>query len=102
MLDGATYLSQKIESSDARLGDYFQILGEVGVCCQHVPLAEDGWLTPGGALRREGWLLKLCFDEKAGGEATLEALRAYALALDRAYGKQAFRRFSATDMRILS
>jgi hypothetical protein len=102
VLDGATYLSQKIDSSYARLTEYFQILREVGVCCEHVPLAEDGWFTPGGALRKEGWFLKLSFDDEAGGEATLEALRTYALVLDRAYGKQAFRRFSAADMRVLS
>ena len=102
VIDGETYLAQKIQSSYSRMKGYFNVLEEHGVHCEHVPLAEEGWLTPKGALRKEGWFIKMSFDDEAGGESALEALQSYTARLDEKYGKRAFRHFSTADMRALS
>lgn len=64
-----------------------------------MPLGAEGWLTPTGALRKEGWHLKMTMNESAGGRPALAALQTYVRRLDKRYGKQAFRYFSAADMR---
>lgn len=102
VLDGETYLAQKIESSYAKLEGYLEILAEHGVYCEHVPLIEEGWRTPRGSLRKKGWLIKMSLGDEAGGTASLDALRSYAARLDEQHGKGAFRRFSRADMRVLS
>jgi hypothetical protein len=94
-------LAQRIHSSCARVKDYFEVLGEHGVHCEHVPLEEEGWLTPGGALRKSGWCMEMSFDDEAGGVLALKALQSYATRLDEKYGKTAFRYFSKADMRVL-
>jgi len=97
-----TYLAQRIESNYARVQDYFQVLRGYGVQCEHVPLAEEGWLTPKGALRRGGWLMKMSLTDSAGGTSALKALQSYAARLDEKHGRRAFRYFSVADMRVLS
>jgi hypothetical protein len=101
VMDSETYLAQKIHSGYSRMEDYFRVLEEYGVHCEHVPLTEEGWLTPGGALRKGGWFIKMSFDDDAGGVSALEALQSYAARLDENYGKRAFRYFSQADMRVL-
>ena len=100
-LDSETYLAQKIDSDYNKLQDYFETLAEHGIHCEHIPLIGAGWRTSRGALRKKGWLIRISFAGKAGGALALEALRTYAAALDEAYGKDAFRRFSRADMRVL-
>jgi hypothetical protein len=102
VLDGETYLAQKIESDYSKLKGYLEILAEHGVHCEHVPLIKEGWRTPRGSLRKKGWLIKMSFGAEAGGTASLDALRSYAVRLDQQHGKAAFRRFSRADMRVLS
>jgi hypothetical protein len=102
VLDSETYLAQKLDSDYSKLQGYFEILGEHGIYCEHVPLIEEGWRTPRGTLRKKGWLIRMSLAGEAGGSPALEALRNYAAALDEAYGKGAFRRFSRADMRVLS
>ena len=102
VIDSQTYLAQKIHSSYSRVKEYFEALEEYGVRCEHVPLVEEGWLTPSGALRKGGWYMKMSFDDDAGGVSALEALRSYAARLDEEYGARAFRYFSRADMRILN
>ena len=101
VIDGETYLVQGIHSSYSRVNDYLQELGEHGVHCEVVPLVEEGWLTPGGALRKLGWIMKMSCDDDAGGLSALEALRSYSAQLHEMYGKNAFRYFSKADMRVL-
>jgi hypothetical protein len=101
VLDGETYLAQKIHSSYSVVQDYCRALGGYGVRCEHVPMEEEGWLTPTGALRKGGWYMRLSLDDDAGGVPVLDALRTYAARLDEAYGKNAFRRFSRADMQVL-
>jgi hypothetical protein len=102
LLDSETYLAQKIHSNYSVVKDYFEALGEYGVRCEHVPVEEEGWLTPKNALRKDGWYMRMSFDEDAGSVPVLGALRTYAARLDEAYGKNAFRRFSRADMQVLS
>ncbi len=101
VIDGETYLAQKIHSSYSRVKNYCKALVEYGVRCEHVPLTEEGWLTPGGALRRGGWFMEMSFDDDAGGVSVLEALRGYTARLNEEYGERAFRYFSKADMRVL-
>ncbi len=98
-LDAETYLAEKIASDYAELLGYMELLAEHGVRCEHVPLIEKGWRTQRGTLRKEGWLLKVSFDDAAGGREALDALQTYARELDEQHGKGAFRRFSRADMR---
>ncbi|MGD2179432.1 MAG: hypothetical protein PVG71_16630 [Anaerolineae bacterium] len=102
VIESETYLAQKIDSNHARVQDYFEALRGYGVQCEHVPLAEEGWLTPKGALRKGGWFMRMCFADSAGGAGALKALQRYAARLDEEYGKRAFRTFSKADMRVLS
>lgn len=101
VIDSETYLAQKIHSSYSRVKDYFKTLGEYGVHCEHVPLVEEGWLTPTGALRKRGWFMTMSFDDDAGGVPALRALQSYAVRLREEYGARAFRYFSKADMRVL-
>jgi len=108
VMDSKAYHTQKIHSGLATVKGVLEALEEHGVHCEIVPLVEEGWLTPTGALRkkvgREGapaWLLKMSCEEKAGGARALQALRNYAAKLDERYGKSAFRYFAKADMRIL-
>ena len=102
VIDSETYLAQKIHSSYSRVKDYFKALGKYGVHCEHVPLIEEGWLTPGGALRKRGWLMKMSFDDDASGVSALEALQSYTAKLHEKHGERAFRYFSKADRRVLS
>ena len=102
VLDGETYLAQKIGSDYSKLEGYLEILAEHGVHCEHVPLVEEGWRTPGGALRKRGWLIKMSFGDDFGGAVALKTLQSYAAKLNERHGKGAFRRFSRADMRVLS
>ncbi|MGA9351329.1 MAG: DUF3795 domain-containing protein [Anaerolineae bacterium] len=102
VIDGETYLAQKIHSSYSRVKDYCKALEEYGVRCEHIPLAEEGWLTPTGALRKGAWFIEMSFGDDAGGVFALEALRSYVARLDEEYGERAFRYFSKADMRVLS
>ncbi len=101
MLDSETYSSQKISSYYSKVQDYLRLLEKYGMHCEIVPLQEKGWVTPTGALRSTGWLMKLTFYEKLGGGLTFQALKNYTSKLDEKYDKNAFRYFSKGDMRLL-
>jgi len=102
VIDGETYLAQKIHSSYSKVRDYCKALEGYGVHCEHVPLAEEGWLTPTGALRKEGWFMRMSLGDDAGSVSALKALQSYAARLHEEYGQRAFRYFSKADMRVLS
>jgi hypothetical protein len=102
VLDSKTYLAQRIHSNYLVVKDYFEALSEYGVRCEHISVEEDGWLTPTNALRKDGWYMRMSFDEDVGGVSVLEALQTYTFKLGEVYGKNAFRRFSRADMQVLS
>jgi hypothetical protein len=102
VIDGETYLAQRIHSGYSRVKDYCKALEEYGVRCEHVPLAEEGWLTPMGALRKEAWFMRMSFGDDARSVSALKALRSYTARLHEEYGERAFRYFSKADMRVLA
>ena len=82
----------------------FKFLAEFGVSCELDALegvmTED--LTTGmGYLRKKGWVMRMSFEEKIGGTATLKALQTYANNLDKKHASRAFQRFREADMTIL-
>jgi hypothetical protein len=106
-LDHKIYLAQKIHSSYDRVQDYFETLDGYGVHCEIVLLVESRWLTPTGALRRQGvrensppWEMKMTVDESIGGVPVINALQRYASDLDAAFGKTAYRKFARADMQV--
>lgn len=101
VLSSEVYTSQQINSYYSKVQDYIGLFEKYGVHCEIVPLQEKGWVTPTGALRNTGWLMKLTIDERMGGSLTIKALKNYALKLDEKYGDNAFRYFSKADMRSL-
>jgi hypothetical protein len=101
MLDGNTYLNQKIHSGYEKLQEYLAILKEYDIHCAIVPLKEVGWLTPSGALRREGWYLEMRFGKKLGGDTTLKAFTVYVRLLNTKFGIKAYKYFKQVDMYIL-
>jgi hypothetical protein len=101
VLDSETYLAQKIQSSYPAVMEYTEALRKQGVHCELVPLVEEGWRTPKGTLRKAGWLMRVSFDDDAGGAAALEALQSYVAMLDGEYGTRAFRYYSKANMRVL-
>ena len=56
-LDSKTFLSQKIIAMYHTLLEYFNDLKKHDIHCEILPLMENGWLTPRGGLREEGWIL---------------------------------------------
>ncbi len=82
----------------------FKTLSEFGVSCERVALKgvkEEDLATNTGYLRSKGWIMKMSFEERIGGTATLNALQTYARKLDQKYGKKAFKHFSDADMQSL-
>ena len=82
----------------------FKFLVEFGVYCERVVLkgvkVED--ITTGtGYLRKRGWVMRMSFENKTGGDAALKALQSYVKKLDKKYGSRAFQLFREADMTIL-
>ena len=82
----------------------FKFLSEFGVCCERVVLkgvkVED--ITTGtGYLRKRGWVMRMSFEDKTGGDAALKSLQYYVKKLDKKYGSRAFQLFREADMTIL-
>jgi len=110
VIDGKSYLANR--GSEKTLASWpfvketiFRVLPEFGVHCEFVQLENaprKGVTTGTGYLRDKGWVMKLTFDEYAGGVAALKALKSYTVKLNETYGRKAFRYFSDVDMRVLN
>ncbi len=82
----------------------FRVLSEFGVFCERVVLEgvkETDLVTGTDYLRSKGWVIRMSFDEKRGGAASLKALQTYVRSLEKEFGKKAFQRFQEADMRVL-
>jgi hypothetical protein len=108
LLDHKIYHAQKIQCYYDRVSGYFETLAYLGVQCEVIPLTENNWLTPTGALRSQGiretsppWMMRMSMDESAGGVTVMVALQKLAIALDEEFGKTAFRRFGRAEMQIM-
>jgi len=64
--------------------------------------AHDCGSRRSGALKKEGWFIKMSFGDDASGVAALNALQSFTVRLDEKYGKRAFRYFSTANMQVLS
>lgn len=99
ILDSKNYLDQKITSDFSRVQDHFQSLEKYGIRCEIVPIKGKKWLTPGGALRKEGWFMKMQFTKSMDNDSIIKALKYYTTQLNNKYEKTAFKYFSKADMR---
>jgi hypothetical protein len=82
----------------------FKVLSEFGVCCERVALKgvkEEDLVTGTGYMRSKGWIMKMSFDEKIGGKATIKALQEYSRRLNEEFGRKAFKHFLDANMQIL-
>ncbi len=106
VLDVDAYSDQKLASHFKTVQGHLESLQSSGLQSRFVPLGE-GWILPSGWLRQrskswdKGWLLKIRFEDRAGGTAALRVLQTYAQTLDTAYGKRAYTYFARADMRVL-
>jgi hypothetical protein len=83
----------------------FKLLSEFGICCERIALEgvkEEDLTTGTDYLRYKGWIMRMSFEEKIGGIATLKAFQTYTQSLEEKYGKKAFRQFSNVDMQVLT
>jgi hypothetical protein len=109
VVDAETYVNNRGSEKTLAIWSFvkdsvFKVLSEFGVCCELVALkrAKTEDLTTGtGYLRKKGWVIRMSFEEKAGGNSALEALHAFAQRLARNYGAKGFQRFRGADMQIL-
>jgi hypothetical protein len=106
VVDAMSFIDNR--GNERTLGDWnfvekiiIKVLLGFGVHSKLIPMDKE-WKTKGGALRKEGWELKISFDKAAGGVSALTALRTYSLKLDEKFGKKAFKFFSNVDMSVLA
>jgi hypothetical protein len=108
VVEAQTYLANRGSEKTLAIWSFvkdtvFKVLSEFGVCCERVALKglkEEDLATGTGYLRSRNWVMKISFEEKIGGTATIKALQTYTRKLDEEYGKRAFKHFSAADMQI--
>ncbi len=108
-VNAKTYISNRGSEKSLAIWSFvretiFKTLQEFKVQCERVPLKatkEENLATGTGYLRSKGWIIKMSFEEKAGGFAAVQALQSYAKRLNAKYGKKAFQHFSEIDMRVL-
>jgi len=101
-LDAKSFLANKIPSTYSVLKDYFLDLKIHDINCDLIPLDEKKWITPGGGLRKEGWVVRLSFGASLSGWKTLLQFKDYISRLKTNYGKTAFRLFSRADLHVLN
>ncbi|MHA2407321.1 MAG: DUF3795 domain-containing protein, partial [Candidatus Ranarchaeia archaeon] len=79
----------------------FEMLKEVGVQSQVIPLTAESWVSPKGNLKKSSWVIRMELYPKKGNLLTLKSLKRYILKLEKRYAQKAFRYFAKGDMRIL-
>ena len=110
VIDARTYLASRGSEKTLAIWTFlkdtvFPALSEFGITCERVALegVKEKDLTTGtDYLRYTGWVVRISFDDKIGGSATIEALQTYARRIDEIYGKKAFQHFRDADMRALT
>ena len=110
VVDAGTYFANRGSEKTLAIWSFvedvvFRVLSEFGVCCERFALKgvkEEDLTTGTGYLRYKGWVMKMSFEEKISGTATLKAFQTYTRRLAKKYGKKAFKHFSTADMQILT
>ena len=105
VMDCETYYAQKLIGQLRTVVLNLEFLKGYGVHCELVSLTKEkygheGWLTPMEWLKKKGWLIKISFDDNAGGRSALEALKDYTAKLYERYSEEALRYFKKADMRV--
>jgi hypothetical protein len=98
ILGSKEYSDQKLTSYHSRLCELIKILEKSRLRCEFVPIKNSEWRTKTGALRKDGWNLKLSFMKKENQEF-LHTLKRYTELLIKKYDQNAFRYFAKADMR---
>ena len=99
-LDSELYSAQKITSYLTRVQEFFRILETYGLSGAVIAVDDKTWRTASGALRKQGWFMKLSVKGKKS-KIFFKALKYYTEQLENKYGKNAFGYFSRADMGIL-
>ena len=99
-IDSKTFMSQKIHGMYNILTDYLNDLKLYDIHCEIIPLVDNGWLTPMGGLRKEGWKFTLKFGETLFGADTLRTLKNIVTKLNDKFGKRAFNKFNKAELNI--
>jgi len=110
IVDARTFLASRESEKTLAIWTFlkdtvFAALSEFGITCERIALKglkEKDLTTGTDYLRYTGWMVKMSFDEKIGGSATLKALQRYTQRIAEAYGKKAFQHFREGDMRVLA
>jgi len=102
VLDAGTFLSHKIPGTYPKFLALFAELTHRDLHFEIVPLADTGWLTPSGALRKEGWKIGLAFGKSLKGQHTLILFKEYVQKLAGKHGTGAFRVFKKADLSIMT
>jgi hypothetical protein len=103
VMDSKTYYAQKLPGHLRTVVMNLEFLKRQGVLGEIVSLTKEkygqkGWLTPMAWLRKEGWLLKMSFDDKAGGGSALKALQDYVAILNEKNDERPLKYFKKVDM----
>lgn len=103
VMDSETYYAQNLPGHLRTVVLNLEFLRRHGAQGEIVSLTKEkygqkGWLTPMAWLRKEGWLLKMSFDDKAGGGPALKALQDYVAILNEKYEEKALKYFKTVDM----
>ena len=109
VVDAETYYNNRGKEKTLSIWSFvkdivIKFLAEFGVCCELVVLKGvkiEDIMTGMGYLRKRGWVVRMSFEDKTGGAASLKALQTYAKKLDKKYGSRAFQHFRDADMTIL-
>jgi hypothetical protein len=94
------YAAQKIASYHSEVQELILLLSRYGIDGEIVPIDDKVWRTAGGALRKEGWYMKLSA-QKGLNQEIFDAMKNFVGLLIEKYGKNAFRHFAKADMRVL-
>jgi hypothetical protein len=92
-IDSETLTSQKIQGLYTFLPDYLELLRPHGMQGEIIPLAKEGWLTPSGTLRKNGWFLRIQIKASPGDVSGLQQFQRYAKRLQARYKNKAFSKF---------
>lgn len=92
-VNSKTFSNQKINCMLNTLQKYFEVMKKYDIHCAIIPTSIQGWLTPMGGLRKEGWVFRLSFGSELNGNKALTVLKDIASHLNENYKEKAFRMF---------
>jgi len=101
-MDSKSFLSHKVISNYHTATLLFREVIKLNVQLDIIPQPGKTWLTPKGALRKEGWKIRLTLGKNGAEIQILMLFKKYVSKLLIAYGSNGFRHFQKVDMQVLS